>query len=279
MSTITFLGTAGSAAVATRQLRASGGIVLRIEDLQFHLDPGPGALVKAREFGVSANQTTAVLVSHNHLNHCNDLNAVVEAMTHAGLEHRGVILASKSVLQATEDSYPILTKYHQQLVEKIIPMEKNHKVGIELIEIHALAADHTDPTAIGFKFFCPKFTLSYTGDTALTSELLEQLSGTDILILNVPYPGNKAEGKNLDTESAIKIVSAVRPRVVVLTHFGLEMLKADPLNEAREVQRITGVQTIAAKDGLSIVAEGYGVHKANVRGFDKAYNEIGAVKL
>lgn len=278
MSTITFLGTAGSAAVATRQLRASGGIVLRIEDLQFHLDPGPGALVKAREFGVSANQTTAVLVSHNHLNHCNDLNAVVEAMTHAGLEHRGVILAAKSVVQATEDSYPILTKYHQDLVEKIIPMEKNHKVGIELIEIHALAVDHTDPTAIGFKFFCPKFTLSYTGDTAFTQELVEQLSGTDILILNVPYPGNKAEGKNLDTESAIKIVSAVRPRVVVLTHFGLEMLKADPLNEAREVQRITGVQTIAAKDGLSIVAEGYGVHKANVRGFDKAYNEMGVVR-
>lgn len=278
MSTITFLGTAGSAAVATRQLRASGGIVLRIDDLQFHLDPGPGALVKAREFGISAQHTTAIVVSHNHLNHCNDLNAVIEAMTHAGLEHRGVILASKSVLQVMDDSHPILTKYHQNLVEKIIPMEKNHKVGIELIEIHALAADHTDPTAIGFKFFCPKFTLSYTGDTALTPELLEQLSGTDILILNVPYLGNKAEGKNLDTESAIKIVSAVRPRVAIMSHFGLEMLKADPLNEAREVQRITGVQTIAAKDGLSIVAEGYGVHKANVRGFDKVYNEMGVVR-
>ena len=278
MSTITFLGTAGSTAVATRQLRASGGIVLKIDELQFHLDPGPGALVKAREFGINTPHTTAVLVSHNHLNHCNDLNAVIEAMTHAGLEHRGVVLASKSVVQPIGDQYPILTKYHQGLVEKIIPMEKNHKVGIELIEIHALAADHTDPTAIGFKFFCPKFTLSYTGDTALTQELIDQLSGTDILILNVPYPGNKAEGKNLDTESAIKIVSAVRPRVAIMTHFGLEMLKADPLNEAREVQRITGVQTIAAKDGLSIVAEGYGVHKANVRGFDKAYNEKGAMQ-
>jgi len=278
MSTITFLGTAGSTAVATRQLRASGGIVLKIDELQFHLDPGPGALVKAREFGINTPHTTAVLVSHNHLNHCNDLNAVIEAMTHAGLEHRGVVLASKSVVQPIGDQYPILTKYHQGLVEKIIPMEKNHKVGIELIEIHALAADHTDPTAIGFKFFCPKFTLSYTGDTALTQELIDQLSGTDILILNVPYPGNKAEGKNLDTESAIKIVSAVRPRVAIITHFGLEMLKADPLNEAREVQRITGIQTIAAKDGLSIVAEGYGVHKANVRGFDKAYNEKGAMQ-
>jgi len=278
MSTITFLGTAGSMAVAARQLRASGGIVLKTGELQFHLDPGPGALIKAREFGINAAHTTAVLVSHHHLNHCNDLNAVIEAMTHAGLEHHGVILASKSVVQAAENSYPMLTKHHQQLVEKIISLEKNHKVGIELIEIHALAADHTDPSAIGFKFFCPKFTLSYTGDTAVSQELIEQMSGTDILILNVPYPGKKAEGKNLDTESAIKIVSSVRPRVAILTHFGLEMLKADPLNEAREVQRITGVQTIAAKDGLSIVAEGYGVHKANVRGFDKAYNESGVVR-
>ncbi len=63
---------------------------------------------------------TAVLVSHNHLNHCNDLNAVVDAMTHSGIEHRGIVLASKSVLHSSEKHHPFLTKYHQNLVEKII---------------------------------------------------------------------------------------------------------------------------------------------------------------
>ena len=148
-----------------------------------------------------------------------------------------------------------------------MPLEKKHKVGIELIEIHALSAQHTDPTAIGFKFFCPKFTLSYTGDTALTPELLEELAGTDILILNVPYPGNRATGLNLDTESAIKIISQVRPKLAVLTHFGLEMLKTDPLQEARDVLRITGVQTIAARDGLAIIPEGYNEYKSPVKGY------------
>ncbi len=267
MSSIIFLGTAGSSAVVTKQFRASGGIILQLEDLQFHLDPGPGALNKAKEYNINLHHTTAVLVSHCHINHCNDLNVVIDAMTHSGIEHRGIILGSKSTFQNIENSHPLLTKHHQNLAEKIITLEKNHKVAIELIEINALPVEHSDSTAIGFKFFCPKFTLSYTGDTKLTPQLLDALMGSDILILNVPYPGDKGKGLNLDTQSAIKIVSHVRPKLVVITHFGLEMLKADPLQEAREIQRLTGVQTIAARDGLLISPESYGDYKGPVRGY------------
>jgi len=265
---ITFLGTAGSSAVVSRQLRSSGGIIIALdEELQFHLDPGPGSLIKAKEYNVNLHHNTAVLVSHNHINHCNDLNVVIDAMTHGGIEHRGIILGSKSVLHNLEKSHPFLTKHHQNLVEKIIPMEANHKVGIELVEINALPTDHTDETAIGFKFFCPKFTLSYTGDSEITEELIEALNGTDILILNVPYPNNTAKGKNLDTESAIKIISQVRPRLSIITHFGLEMLKTDPLIEARKIQRITGIQTIAARDGLTISPSNYNEYKNPIKGY------------
>ena len=267
MANILFLGTAGGSAVVNRQLRASGGIIIQVEDLQFHLDPGPGALNKAKEYGVNLHNNTAILISHNHINHCNDLNVVIDAMTHGGIEHRGLILSSKSVLHEQENSHPFLTKHHQNLVERIIPLEKNHKIGIELIEINALPAEHTDPTAIGFKIFCPKFTISYTGDTILTKELLDSLAGTDILILNVPYPGNEGKGANLDTNSTIKIISKIRPKVAIMTHFGMEMLKADPLQEAREVQRITGVQTIAAQDGMKISPEGFGHVRSPVKGY------------
>ena len=266
MARIIFLGTAGSTAVVSKQLRSSGGIVLQVEDLQFHIDPGPGALQKAKEYGINPQHTTAVLVSHNHINHCNDLNAVIEAMTHSGIEHRGVIMGSKSVLHHQEESHPFLTKYHQGLVEKIIPLEKNHKIGFDLVEINALPAEHTDSSAIGFKFFCPKFTLSYSGDTIVTPQLLESLMGTDILVLNVPYPGKKAAGQNLDSAAALQIVSHVRPRLAILTHFGLDMIKMDPLFEAREIQRITGIQTIAATDGLAISTDGLG-SRSPVKGY------------
>lgn len=267
MGRIIFLGTAGSITAASKSARSSGGIILQVDELQFHLDPGPGALLKAKEYGVNLHHTTAILVSHNHINHCNDLNALVDAMTHSGIEQHGIVLGSKSVLQQSTDYHPFLSKYHQNLLERIIPVEKNHKIGVELIEVNALPAQHTDPTAIGFKLFCPKFTISYTGDTECTQELLDELAGTDVLILNVPYPGNTAKGMNLDTENATKIVSRVKPRLAVITHFGLEMLKADPLEEARTIQRMSGVITIAAKDGFTITPESYAHPKSPVKGY------------
>ncbi len=268
MTRIIFLGTAGTTRVAAKGIRSSGGIIIQSNDLQLHIDPGPGALSSAKQCGINLHHTSAVLVTHNHINHCNDVNAVIDSMTHSGIEKRGVVLASKSVLQPLENSYPYVTTYHKNLAEKVIALEKNHKVGIELIEINALPVDHSDPTAIGFKIHCPNFTVSYPGDTAVTDELLESMVGSDFIILNVPYPGSKEGHKNLNREDAIKIISHVRPRLAVITHFSLDMLRADPLNEAREIQRITGVQTIAARDGLAISSSGYGRHKSPIKGYD-----------
>jgi len=265
MSSIIFLGTAGGNAVS-KQIQSAGGIILQIGELQFHLDPGPGALTKAKEYQVNLSHTTAVLVTHNHVNHCAELNVMIDAMTHCGIERRGLLLASKSVVLGTEEMNPVLTKAHATMPEKVIPMEKNHKIGIDLIEIHALTAEHSDETAIGFKFLCPKYTLSYTGDTQYSEKLVEELSGTDILILCVPYPGNKTTGMNLDTENAIKIVNAVKPKVTILTGFGFDMFRTGILDEARDVQRATNVPTIAAKDGLMISPESYS-NQSPVKGY------------
>ncbi|MBR9683753.1 hypothetical protein GOV03_04400, partial [Candidatus Woesearchaeota archaeon] len=51
----------------------------------------------------------------------------------------------------------------------------------------------------------------------------------------------------------------------IISHFGLEMLKADPILEAREIQKQTGVQTIAAKDGLIISPETYAAKSPQIR--------------
>ncbi len=267
MAKVIFLGTAGTSAVVTKQLRGSGGIILQVEDLQFHINPGPGSIARAKEHGVNLHHNTAILVSNNQLQNCNDLNVVIDAMTHSGIEQRGVVLGSKSVLQNTEDTRPYITARHQNRVEKIIILEKKHKVGIELVEINSLSVDHEDEHAVGFKFYCPKFTFSYVGDTDVNDDLLDEISASDLLVLHVPHPGHVTKEKTLNTEDAIKIISHVRPRVAVITGFGLEMLKADPLQEAREIQRITGVQTIAAKDGLTLAPEGYGQYTSPVKGF------------
>ncbi|PIN73391.1 hypothetical protein COV20_04140 [Candidatus Woesearchaeota archaeon CG10_big_fil_rev_8_21_14_0_10_45_16] len=267
MVAITFLGTAGTSAVVSKQFRSSGGIVLQQGDFQLHLDPGPGSLNRAKEFGINVHHTTAILVSNNTLLSCNDLNVMIDAMTHGGIEQRGLVLGSKTVLQGAGEIPSYLTPYHRKLVERIIPFDKSHKLGLDSVEISALPAKHADANATGFKIQFPRVTVSYTGDTALSEELLENLGGSDVIVLSVPFPGNKGQGSHLDTETAIKIISRTQPKLVIISNFGMEMLKADPIQEAREIQRITGIQTIAAYDGLKVASDGFGMHQSPVKGF------------
>jgi len=267
MARVIFLGTAGNTTVMAKGLRKSGGIVVQLEDLQFHLDPGPGAVSEAVKIGLNLHNTTGVLVSHRHINHCNDLNVLVDAMTYGGSERRGILLAAKSVIHGSEDERPVLSCHHQKMLEKIIVLEKKGKVGVELVEIHALSADHSDPHAVGFKMYCPKFVLSYLGDTAFSEELVQELAGTDLLVLNVPYPGKTGKGQNLDCNAALDIITKVRPKLAVLTHFGIGMIKADPIHQAREIQKISGVQTIAAKDGLILAPGQFDKPRSPVKGY------------
>jgi ribonuclease BN (tRNA processing enzyme) len=265
MEKITFLGTAGDSSVTSRQLRASGGIVVQVGDVQLHIDPGPGAIVSCKEHGINPRTTTAILVSHNHLNHANDVNAVVDAMTLGGFDKGGVVVANSTTINGGEHYTPALGSFHKTCVERILVLDAGQKAAVEDVEIHAIPTTHSDPHAIGFRILAPTFTLGYTGDTGLTKELGDALVGCDILIMNVTLPGDTKSDVHLSTESALKLVEKIKPKLALLTHFGFEMLKADPLMEARRIQIKTGVQTVAARDGLHITPSSYAAHSGQSR--------------
>lgn len=249
---IVFLGSGGDSTVVGKQKRASGGIILRVEGYQFHLDPGPGALVKAKEYGINPRENTAILVSHAHINHADDVNSLISAMTYNGLDRKGVVICSDSVLEGTDDVTPVLSSFSYKNVERVIKLRSEQKVGIENVEIHAISTAHSDKTGIGFKIFTPDFTLSYSGDTAYSNEIVDQYKDSDIIILNTVYPKDVKSDINLTLDDTIKIVKRIKPKLCIITHFGNKLIDADPIYEAREIQKETGTQVIAAVDGLEI---------------------------
>ena len=260
-SNIVFLGTGGDSYVVGKQLRASGGIILHIGEDQFHIDPGPGALSMAALAGINLRANTALIVSHNHINHCNDVNAVIDAMTYGGFDKKGVLVADSTAINGSEDCPPFLQKYYRNFLERFIVLEEGKRVGINDVEILALKAKHSEPNALGFKFITPEYTLAYSGDTIYGAEIAAQYDDSSILILNVPYL-KREEGKDgLCKEDAIKIISRIKPRLAIITHFGANFLKSDPLYEVREIQKETGVQTIAAKDGMVVNPVSYSVEQ------------------
>jgi ribonuclease BN (tRNA processing enzyme) len=260
-SSIIFLGTGGDSYVVGRQVRSSGGIILQINDDQFHIDPGPGSLVMAKGAGINLRANTALFVTHNHLNHCGDINAVVDAMTYGGFDRKGVLVANDTVINGSENHQPFLHKYYRDCLERFIVLREGQKVGINDVEVVAIKAKHSEPNAIGYKFITPDYTLTYTGDTSYSAEAVSQYENSNVLILNVPSLNKDDVRGGLCKEDAIAIIKKVNPRLAIITHFGINFLKADPLYEVREIQKQTNCQVVAAKDGMVINPVSYSVEE------------------
>src|SRR5512136_656142 len=128
MSFIKFLGTAGARFVVMRQLRASGGVWLSVGKTNLSIDPGPGALVRCLSSKPRLDPSTldGILLTHKHLDHSGDVNAMIEAMTEGGFKKRGVLFAPEDALE--ED--PVVLKYLRNYVEKVIVLRENTEYRI-----------------------------------------------------------------------------------------------------------------------------------------------------
>ncbi|MBD3310231.1 hypothetical protein GF351_03350 [Candidatus Woesearchaeota archaeon] len=247
---ITFLGTGGDSFLIGKQIRASGGIIVQAGDHQLHLDPGPGTLVRAAEYGINLRENTAVLVSSPSILKCNDINAVLDAMSYGGMDINGVLLAASQLVNGTDNESGFLKKKHSKYVERVLAVRPEQRIGIENVEVRVLKTSAENN--VGFKVFTPDFVFSYSSATSYEKSIAEQYHKSDILVLDVQLPQEETAENCLSRHDATRIVNLVKPRLTVLTGFSKRMLEADPLYEAREVQKATGCQVVAANDGMVI---------------------------
>lgn len=249
---ILFLGTQGSDSVFYSQGNAAG-MMLNINNTQILIDPGPGTLLKAYQYNISLINTKLILVSHNHLSHCNDLNIAIEAMTRAGMEKRGAVIGDEATIFGTDMEKPYLTNAHRKQVEKFLALSPGEDFRFDNLLIRATKTSHSAKTAIGFKIFTGRFTLTYTSDTKFIPELLKEYEGTDVLIANNVHPfGSKSED-NLSTDDTLKIIQKINPSLTILTHFGRKLSQDVPIYEARNLKKQidSRLSVISAKEGIA----------------------------
>jgi ribonuclease BN (tRNA processing enzyme) len=247
MDSITFLGTGGGRFVFLSQRRHSGGIWLDLGGARFILDPGPGSLVRALQRNLDPGRLDCVICSHNHLDHYNDAEVMVEAMTH-GLNRKEGIL----VLQ--EDVVNYISSYHRSAVEVIVPKAgSSFKVGGVDVEVIP-TTNHA--SGLGLRFRCPSGIITYSGDTAFDPGLIRHYMGSDLLILNTIFPRGRKAKTHLNIDDALEIAKAARPAKLVITHFGVRMIDAGPEKEAEHIMQSTGVPTMAAEDGMTLHLKG-----------------------
>ncbi|HTW91024.1 MAG TPA: MBL fold metallo-hydrolase [bacterium] len=96
-------------------------------------------------------------------------------------------------------------------------------------------------------------TVSYIADTRYFPELAEHYRA-DVVIMNVVRP-TPSQLDHLSAPDAEELVKAIRPKLAVMTHFGMRMLAAKPWIVAREMSERTGCRVVAASDGMLIDLE------------------------
>ncbi len=251
---IIFCGTGGARFVIMKQLRATGGFIIKGK-ANIYFDPGPGALIRSIELKQDLQKLDAVVISHAHIDHSNDANLIIEAMTDGGKRKRGVLIGSSSALQGNERFDRVVSAYHQNLVEKKFIARAGDKFSVKGVELEATPTKHDDNSGIGFKLSSLGKTIGYTSDTDYLPELGKVFSGCDCLILNNLKPAGSPYPGHLDSELSIRVLKEAKPKKAIIQHFGMGMLRAGPEAEAKFIEKESGVETIAAKDGMIVKIE------------------------
>jgi len=247
---LTFLGTGGGRFATISQKRMTGGF--RIDDVDgknFHIDPGPGALVRSFQFGLSPSTLDGVFISHAHTDHYTDGEVLIEAMTRGMTKENGIIMGSRSVFDGYEQWGPSISKYHTGKSEKLV-LGPNKSRIIGNLKIKGTKTIHGDPTCVGFQIKSKDMNISYTSDTSYFEKLPHYHKGADILIASVIRPGNQSIRGHMCTADFKDLVDEIKPKLAIMTHFGFKMLNENPIAEAKSIKEETGIPTFAAFDGM-----------------------------
>lgn len=247
MSSVTFLGTGGGRMVVLNQMRKSGGFWLKIDSANILHDPGPGSLLMMHQLGLRPRDLDAIILSHRHIDHSNDVNVVTEAMTGGGFTPRGHLIAPSDCLY----SDPVILQYVRPFVE-INEIKKGMEIIIKDINMMFPVENMHPVETYGVIHTCKTWRLGYIPDTEYFPGLAEAYKGVDYLIVNVVRMTTDKRIRHLNMDEASKLIGMIKPKMALLTHFGLQVLKSSPELQAKLISEETGVKVIAAQDGMTV---------------------------
>ncbi|MEO0184670.1 MAG: MBL fold metallo-hydrolase [candidate division WOR-3 bacterium] len=242
---IIFLGTGGARFVIAKQLRATGGILFRLGGKNILVDPGPESYYRFLNYVPKFNpeKIDAIILTHKHIDHSADVNVYLDVVTQGGFKKNGLLVAPGDAFGKGGVVFDYLLEFLNEV--KII------KTGVELIfnglkVAFPIKHNHRVET-YGIKFACSNYSISYIVDTKFFPELIEAYQA-DIIILSL-LKLEPSEVDHLSVADCEEIISGIKPRIAIITHFGMTVIRNGPWNIARQLKEKTGITVLAAEDG------------------------------
>jgi ribonuclease BN (tRNA processing enzyme) len=239
---LTFMGTAGARFMVAKQVAASGGLYIEEGETKIAFDPGPGAIVQYAHNEVDLTRLDAIVVSHRHLDHCGDVNVMIEAMTEGGFQRRGRVFCPSDAL----DEDPVVLKYLRHFPEEMIRLEPSTDYRVGNISFTTSPRHVHQVETYGFRFGDK---LGWVTDSAYYDGIAEQ-HAAEVMIIHVVLLQCFSHLPHLCVEDAARIIREAKPSLAILTHFGTTVWRANPRDLAEDMSQRLGIEVRAARDGM-----------------------------
>ncbi len=251
MNYVKFLGTGGGRVVVFRQLRHSGGIWINLEGTDILVDPGPGSLIRIFENNLDPLDIDVFVLSHRHLDHTSDINAVLESATESTKKKKDLLIAPEDALVENDS---VILKYLKKGLRNIECTEEGKEFKYKNIKIKGLIKHiHKGADTYGLEFSSKDKKIVYVPCGRFFEEMLEGYpEKADLMIFNTTFTHPVPNVDHLAASDVKKMLTKLKPKMAVITHFSVQMLKSNPTHVAEKLTKETGVYTVAATDGLKI---------------------------
>ena len=256
---LVILGSGGGRHHIRTQYRATGGLLFKFNGHQAHIDPGPGAIVRINQYKEDPTKTDLFIVTHVHIDHFNDINAIIEA-SRESLHDRKYNYYKKGTLITTQDTLPFISEYHQNMLEKVVLFKPGDVFDFKGVNVIGTKVIHSQVEGFGMIFKLKDYSIGFSSDTTVFEGFSEQFSGVDILVLNLLRPDSIVCKRHMCTDEAIPYLNRISPtlKTLIITHFGSYMdspfstqnfipSQIKKLEDNTKISRI-----IAANDGLKL---------------------------
>jgi ribonuclease BN (tRNA processing enzyme) len=215
------------------------------------IDPGPGSLIRIFERGLEPRDLNAIVLSHRHLDHVADIASVVESATDSNKNKLDLLLAP---IDAVDGDDPVVLKYTKKGFKKIEITELGKTIEYESIKIKPLIKhihQGADTYSLQFKYNNKIFIYVACG-SFYEDMLYAYPENSDIMVFNTTFVKPNLNYYHLSAEDVERIIEKVKPKLTILTHFSIQMLKYTPSKVAKEMSDRTGLKVMTAYDGLKV---------------------------
>jgi phosphoribosyl 1,2-cyclic phosphodiesterase len=239
---VTFMGTAGARFMVAKQLAASGGLYLESDGVRLSLDPGPGAIVQYAKRKVDLTKLDGIVLSHRHLDHAGDVNVMVEAMTEGGFRHRGRLFCPSDAL----DDDPVVLQYLRHFPQEVVRLQPETAYDVNGFAFTTTPRHVHQAETFGFRFAGK---LGWVTDSEYYEGIAEQHQA-EVMIIHLVLMECRAGLPHLCLADAERIIRDAKPRLAILTHFGMTVWRAHPWELAADLTQRLGTEVKAARDGM-----------------------------